>query len=281
MPHSFPDRYGKWAVVAGASEGFGAAFAAQLAERGMHLVLIARRGHLLTALAEKLSSEYAVEVRCLALDLADPASAGGLAEAVAELDLGVLIYNAARIPLGPFLEAEADTVDGVVDLNVHGPLRLLRALVPGMCDRGRGAVVLVSSLSGLVGTPHVSVYAASKAFNVVLAEGLWWELRAHGVEVAACLAGAMRTPGYVRSFNRDVPGMLSPDEAARRTLDGLGRGPRIVPGLINRLSAQLMGRLLPRRAAIRLIARNTMHIEAPGSGAPGAEVTGLGGEETR
>ena len=235
MPRSFPDRYGKWAVVAGASEGFGAAFAGQLAERGMHLVLIARRGRLLTALAE----------------------------AAAELDLGVLIYNAAHIPLGPFLEAEDDAVDGVVDLNVRGPLRLLRALVPGMCERGRGAVVLVSSLSGLVGTPHVSVYAASKAFNVVLAEGLWWELRAHGVEVAACLAGAMRTPGYVRSFNRDVPGMLSPDEAARRTLDGLRTGPRIVPGLINRLSAQLMGRLLPRRTAIRLIARNTMHIEAP------------------
>ncbi len=268
-------------MVAGASEGFGAAFAAQLAERGMHLVLIARRGHLLTALAEKLSSKYAVEVRCLALDLADPASAGALAEAVAELDLGVLIYNAARIPLGPFLEAEADAVDGVVDLNVHGPLRLLRALVPGMCDRGRGAVVLVASLSGLVGTPHASVYAASKAFNVVLAEGLWWELRAHGVEVAACLAGAMRTPGYVRSFNRDVPGMLSPDEAARRTLDGLGRAPRIVPGLINRLSAQLMGRLLPRRAAIRLIARNTMHIEVTGADAPGTETPGAGGEETR
>ena len=157
-----------------------------------------------------------------------------------------------------------------VDVNVRGPLRLLRALVPGMCDRGRGAVVLISSLSGLQGAPHFSVYAASKAFNIVLAEGLWWELRAHGVEVAACLAGAMRTPGYARSFDRNVPGMLSPDEAARRTLDGLGGGPRVVPGLINRLSVQLMGRLLPRRAAIRLVARSTARIEASG---PGAEET--------
>ena len=70
----------------------------------------------------------------------------------------------------------------------------------------------------------------------------------------------MRTPGYNRSFDRDVPGMLSPDEAASRTLDALGKGPRLVPGLINRLSAQLMSRLLPRRAAIRLIARHTRHI---------------------
>ena len=118
----------------------------------------------------------------------------------------------------------------------------------------------MSSLSGLQGSPHVSVYAATKAFNAILAEGLWYELRAHGVEVAVCCAGAMRTPGYNRSFDRDVPGMLSPDAAASRTLDALGKGPRLVPGLINRMSAQLMSRLLPRRTAIRLIGRNTKHI---------------------
>lgn len=258
-------------MVAGASEGFGAAFAEQLAERGMHLVLVARRERLLATLAREVAATHGIEVRCLPLDLADPASGPALADAVAELDVGVLVYNAAYIPLGPFLDMTDEAVAGVVDVNVRGPLRVLRALVPGMCERGRGAVVLVASLSGLLGTPHVSVYAASKAFNVVLAEGLWWELRAHGVEIAACLAGAMRTPGYVRSFNRDVPGILSPAEAARRTLDGLGKGPRIVPGLINRLSAQLMGRLLPRRAAIRLIAGSTVHVEARGAR----------GEETR
>jgi len=92
------------------------------------------------------------------------------------------------------------------------------------------------------------------------AEGLWYELRSHGVEVVACCAGAMRTPGYIRSFDRDVPGMLSPDEAARRTLDGLGRGPRLVPGVVNRMTAVLTGRLLPRRWAVRLIGRNTKHV---------------------
>lgn len=70
----------------------------------------------------------------------------------------------------------------------------------------------------------------------------------------------MRTPGYERSFDRDVPGMLSPEEAARRTLDALGKGPRLVPGLINRMAAQLVGRILPRRMAIRLITRSTKHL---------------------
>ena len=164
------------------------------------------------------------------------------------------------MPVGPFVEADHEAIEQVVDVNVRGPLLLLRTLVPAMRERGRGAVVLMSSLTGLQGTPHVSVYAASKAFKLVLAEGLWYELRRHGVEVLACLAGATRTPGYVKGFGREVPGLMTPDEAASRTLDGLGRGPRLVPGLVNRLAAQLMGRLLPRRTAIRLIARSTRHL---------------------
>lgn len=255
-----PARYGKWALVAGASEGLGAAFAAQLARRGMHLVLIARRGHLLAELAERLTADHDVEVRSLALDLAEPAFTDTLVDAIAGLDLGIAIYNAAYVPVGPFVDTEEDAIEQAVDINVRGPLRLLRTLLPAMRDRGRGAVILMSSLSGLQGSPHVSVYAATKSFNAILAEGLWHELRPHGVEVTTCCAGAMRTPGYNRSFDRDVPGMLSPDEAASRTLDALGKGPRLVPGLINRLSAQLLTRLLPRRTAIRLIGRNTKHI---------------------
>ena len=258
--NSLPDRYGKWALVAGASEGLGAAFAAQLASRGMHLVLIARRGPLLAELAERLTAAHGVEVRCVVLDLADHNFADTLVDALAGLDLGIVIYNAAFVPVGPFVDTDDGAIELAVDVNVRGPLRLLRALLPTMRDRGRGAVVLMSSLSGLQGSPHVSVYAATKSFNAILAEALWYELRPHGVEVTVCCAGAMRTPGYDRSFNRDVPGMLSPDEAASRTLDALGKGPRIVPGLVNRLSAQLLSRLLPRRTAIRLIGRNTRHI---------------------
>ena len=257
---ALPDSYGPWALVVGASEGLGAAFASQLAARGMQLVLVARRGHLLAQLQEQLTAEYQVEVRCVVGDLADPAVVETLADAVAELELGIIIYNAAHTAVGPFTEAPEEEIERVVDVNVRGPLRVLRTLVPAMCSRGRGAVVLMSSLSGLQGTPYISVYAASKAFNMILAEGLWYELRSHGVEVVACCAGAMRTPGYIKSFNRDVPGMLSPEEAARRTLDGIGRGPRLVPGAVNRLTAVLLGRLLPRRTAVRLIGRNTKHV---------------------
>ncbi|WP_419908660.1 SDR family NAD(P)-dependent oxidoreductase [Candidatus Poriferisodalis sp.] len=247
-------------MVAGASEGLGAAFARELATRGMNLVLVARRGGVLAEVADDLTDAYGIEVRCVVADLADPAFVEQLASAASGLDVGVVIYNAAFAPLGPFLDNSEPEIARAVDVNVRGPMLAVRALAPAMCDRGRGAVVLMSSLSGLQGTPHIAVYAASKAFNTHLAESLWYELRTSGIDVVACCAGAMPTPGYQKNFGKKVPGMLNPQEAARRTLDALSRGPRFVPGCVNRMTAVLMGRLLSRRSAVRLIGRNTTDV---------------------
>ena len=260
MSQSLRARYGEWALVAGASRGFGASFAVELAGRGMNVVLVSRQGDRLEELAVRLRSEYGVEARCLVYDLAGQDIAVAIGSAVADLDLGILIYNAAYVPVGRFLEVGEEALEQVVRVNVRGPLLLARTLLPAMSARGRGAVVLVSSLAGLQGAPRVAAYSASKAFNIVLAEALWGELSEQGIDVAVCCAGAMPTPGYLASADRESPGMLSPDDAASRTLDALGTGPRIVPGFINRLSAQLVGRLLTRKAAVRLIGKNTEHL---------------------
>ena len=257
MSESLRARYGEWALVAGASQGFGASFAAELARRGMNVVLVSRRGDRLGELAERLHADHGVETRCLVFDLAGQDVAAMIGKAIADLDLGILIYNAAYVPVGRFLGMGQADLEQVVRVNVRGPLLLARSLLPAMSGRGRGAVVLVSSLAGLQGAPRVAAYSASKAFNVVLAEALWGELNELGIDVSVCCAGAMPTPGYLASTDWKSPGMLSPDEAARQTLNALGKGPRFVPGLINRLSAQLAGRLLTRKAAIRLIAKNT------------------------
>ena len=260
MKNTLPERYGQWAVVAGASQGLGAAFADELARRGMNVVLVARRGHLLEDIAGRLRADHEVDVRCLTLDLAAADFVSTLTDAVADLDLGIVIYNAARIPIGSFLDMDEDALEQVVRVNVRGPLLLARALLPAMCDRGRGALVLVSSLAGMQGAPRFAAYSASKAFNTILAEALWAELREHGVNVSVCCAGAMPTPGYLATTDKAAPGMLAPEDAARQTLDALGKGPRFVPGFVNRISAQFMGRFLTRRGAIRLIDSNTRHM---------------------
>ena len=253
----FITRYGLWAAVVGASEGLGAAFAAALAARGMNLLLLARRADVLGETARRIRGDWGVEVRSLAIDVADPGVAGALADAAADLEIGVLVYNAAYSPIGNFLDLSQEELLQIVAVNVRAPIVFSRTLVPAMLERRRGAVVLMSSLAGLQGSPRLATYAASKAFNTILAEGLWGELHQHGIDVLASCAGAIRTPGYAETAARDAPGTLDPADVAERTLAALGRGPRVVPGLVNRLASFLTGRLLPRRAAVRLMAANT------------------------
>jgi uncharacterized protein len=145
----------------------------------------------------------------------------------------------------------------VVDVNVRGPLIFARIFAPRMIARGRGGIVLMSSLAGLQGAPRVAAYAASKAFNIVLGESLWSELRPHGVDVVASTAGAIRTPGYARAAKGDAPGTLDAARVAELTLDALRRGPVVVPGAFNGFARFVMTRMLSRRAAIAAMGRST------------------------
>jgi short-subunit dehydrogenase len=257
MSVAFASKYGPWAVVAGASEGLGAAFATALAARGVNLVLLARRQELLRELAAQLRADKKIEVRTESCDLARPELASLLARVTEGLEIGVAVYNAAYAPVGAVLERTTDELLRVVDVNVRGPLVFARTLAPQMVARGRGGVVLMSSLAGFQGAPRIATYAASKAFNIVLGESLWSELGPHGVDVLVSCAGAIRTPGYAKAATGDAPGTLDASVVAERTLDALGRGPTVVPGATNQLARFVLGRVLSRRAAISLMARST------------------------
>ena len=257
MRGTFASRYGPWAVVAGASEGLGAAFAEALAARGINLVLLARRAELLAEVKARLAAGTSVEIRTQACDLARPDLAIVLETVMRDIQVGLGIYNAAYAPIGNLLERSHDDLLRVVDVNVRGPLVFARSLAPAMVARGRGGIVLMSSMAGFQGAPRIATYAASKAFNTVLGEGLWGELGPHGVEVLVSCAGAIRTPGYKSAARGDAPGTLDPAAVAERTLDALGRGATFVPGAINRIARFLLGRVLSRRAAVALMAKNT------------------------
>jgi len=116
---------------------------------------------------------------------------------------------------------------------------------------------LMTSLAGSIGTPLVATYAATKAFNLVLAEGLWDELGRSGVDVLACRAGATRTPGYEASRPSVERRLMEPEPVVEEALRALGRAPSRVPGLANRAIAILLERLLPRRLALRTMSRAT------------------------
>jgi short-subunit dehydrogenase len=257
----FRSRYGPWALVAGASEGLGAEFARQLAAKGLHIVAVARRQALLEQLARELETEHGVEVRPVSIDLADPGAAAALLERTRDLEVGLVVYNAALSPIGPFLERDLDEKLRVLDVNCRTPLILAHEFGRAMAARGRGGLLLVSSMSALQGSPLVATYAATKAFDLVLGEGLWEELRGHGVDVLAFCAGATRTPNYEASrpekVPRFAPAAMEPAAVAAEALACLGKTPSAIAGRGNRLASFFMHRLLPRRMAVEIMGRAT------------------------
>ncbi len=253
----FQQSYGPWALVAGASEGLGAAFAEALAVHGLNLVLVARRSALTQTLADRLSREYAIQVRTLSLDLANSAAANRIADETSDLDVGLLVYNAAYSAVGLFLERSLSDHLLEVDTNVRTPLALVEIFGKRMIPTGHGGIILMTSLSAFQGSAYISTYSATKAFNIILAEGLWDEWRRNGVDVLACIAGAIRTPNYLASSpqhtGRFSDSTLPPEIVVAKALAALGRQPTVIPGSLNRLSSFIMRRLLSRRAAIRIM----------------------------
>lgn len=254
------ERYGRWALIAGGSEGIGLAFARSLAERGHDLLLVAEKPEPLRTIASEITMQTGVQVEAYVGDLAEERTLEALAAMASEREVGVLVCNAAVVPFGEFLTVSREEKLAAVAVNCRAPLWLIDAIAPAMAARRKGAIVLMSSMAGRQGSALFSTYAATKAFDLVLAESLWDELRAHGVDVLGVCAGATSTPGWARSGGRSLwyaPPVMAPDAVAREALDALGRTPSIVAGLWNKLASGAMERLFSRRFAIETLGRST------------------------
>jgi len=255
----FRQRYGPWALVAGASEGIGRAFAEQIAARGVDVALVARRPGPLEEVAARLRETYGVQTRVVSTDLGAADVSDIVRRAVDDLEIGLLVYNAAYSPLDTFVNVELPAKMAVLDVNVRAPVSLCSVFAPAMVERGRGGILLMSSIAGFQGSSQIALYAASKAFDTVFAEGLWCELAPRGVDVLGCIAGATLTPSFMDNTPREKwRGLfpLAPEQVAAEGLAHLGRGPLHVTGRMNRLTFSLF-RHAPRRAVVRLLARTS------------------------
>ncbi len=259
-PRSFSERCGPWALVAGASEGLGAEFALQLAQRGLALVLVARRSGPLESLADALRARHGVAVRTLSLDLSEPSQIERLADETRGLEVGLVVCNAALAPIGEFLDRPREEHERLIDVNCRATTLLAHRYGRAMCERGRGGLIVMTSLASLQGTAMTAHYAASKAYLRVLAEGLWEEWRPRGVDVIACMAGPTETPTWNAGHALrwlGVPPVQRVDEVVRTALASLGKGPVCVPGAANRLTGLLMRRVLTTAGAVRVVSATT------------------------
>lgn len=254
---SFAETYGPWAVIAGGSEGVGAAFAMQLAERGLNLVLIGRKPETLNKTAAMVCAAHPVEVRTLALDLTAEDMVQQVTAATEDLEVGTLIYNAGAAT-GPvaLIDQPVDNLLTNIKLNVIGQTLLAQHFARGMVGRGKGAIVLVGSLGAIAGCKTLAVYAGVKSYTQTFAEGLWAEMEPHGVQACALMIGRTRTPALERTELHDNTGLpaAEPDDVVAFALANLDHGPVLVPPEHQQGFDAL--RAMPRAKAVRIMTRS-------------------------
>ena len=261
---TFATKYGPWALVAGASDGVGAAFAKGLAQRGVNVVLLARRQGALEQVAAEIESETSAQTRTLAVDLAQPDAASTIAAATGDLEIGFLVYCAGADPdFAPFLANPIGAAEAMVQRNCMVPMQLCHHFAPAMVERGSGGIVIFGSGAGLAGGPNMVAYGASKAFDMVFAEALWAELHDKGVDVLGLILGKTNTPalrqlehsrGQISSPD-DLPvGAATVDEVIAEAFENLTNGPTWMAGETMRFAAQTLASL-PRNQAVELFAQ--------------------------
>jgi short-subunit dehydrogenase len=252
-----PGRFGPWALVTGASSGIGREFARQLAANGIDLVLAARRASVLGEVGADLADRYGIRYRCLPVDLARTGACDRIVAATGDLDIGLVVSNAGDMVLGDFLAGARDALVGEMRVNAEVHLELTRHFGQRLVARGRGGVLLVSSIAGLQPIPFAANYAATKSYVLALGEAVHRELAAKGVHVTVLLPGATDTPMLTR-FGADRSPMrrliMPVDECVSDGLTALAanRSQRIT-GAMNRLTVAMM----PRRTRTRVF--GSMH----------------------
>ena len=263
---NFVEKYGPWALVAGASEGMGFAFAEKVAFNGINLVLIARREEKLKQVSEILRTKYSIEVKYLPLDLSGETSFEKITSFTSSMEIGLLVYNAAVSSINWFTEEEIKLHRDMITVNCIGPALLTHHYGNKMKIMKRGGIVLMSSMGGLQGLPGISHYAATKAYNMILAEGLWYEMRNYGVEMLGCIAGATSTQNYLDSKPKKIsiftPPVQTPEEVVDEAFKNLGKKPSIITGKWNRLASFFVHTLSTRKKAVELMGKSTREMYA-------------------
>lgn len=255
-PDEFRDRYGPVALVTGASSGIGWAFAEELAERGLDLVLTARRADRLEELADQLEAARGARPRVMVADLSDPLVPARLLEETADVDIGLVVSNAGFGMKGPHEANDSAAMIDMLMVNCNVPMQLAHGFIPRLRRRGQGGILFTSSVEGLMGCPYSSAYSASKALVVALGEGLWGELAGSGIDVLTVCPGATESEAAAKQGIdiAKLTNVMPAREVAATSLDNLENGPTFFPSAHYKASFdQLLA--LPRRDALAAMAQ--------------------------
>lgn len=244
-------RYGSWAVVTGASSGIGREIGVRLSEAGLNLVLVARRRAVLEQMAAELTNTYRIQVRVVELDLALESSVKTLEAATRDLDVGLLVAAAGFGTSGSFLNAQLAQEIEMLNVNCRSLLELSWYFGRRFAKRGRGGMVLMSSIVGFQGTPFAAHYAATKAYVQALGEALHVELAPLRVDVLTAAPGPTHS-GFAARADMKLGTAQKPEDIAQPILATLGHRSTVLPGFLSKLlTYSLMP--LPRWVRVRIM----------------------------
>jgi short-subunit dehydrogenase len=227
---SFAEKYGRWAVVTGASEGTGAAFARRISAEGLPCLLLARRADRLASLAESIRADTGVECATAAADLSAPDGAQQVIRAVGDREVGLYVANAGADGNGShFLDIDVEAWLDLARLNIMTMMQLSHYFGRSMRQRGRGGIILVNSGAAYGGGSFMATYTGSKAFLLNFGESLWAELRPYGVDVLNLVLSKTDTPAFralLEANGLPLPtDWASPADVAEAGISRLAQGP--------------------------------------------------------
>jgi short-subunit dehydrogenase len=254
------DWKGKWALVTGASSGIGVELAKQLAADGTHLALTARRQSRLEELARTLQQNHGIRTEVFAADLARPEAPQQIYEFTKEKGIAIdlLVNNAGFGQYGEFTSVETQRLLDMVQVNCLAVVHLTRLYLADMVSRRRGGVLILASTASFQAVPYISTYAATKAFDLLFAEGLAEEMKPYGIRVCALCPGSTQSEFHVVAGQAKFAAKQAQESAekvARTGLQALAEGKSyVISGVANYLGAQSQ-RLVPRRAVARIAAK--------------------------
>lgn len=251
MQADFLKKYGKWAVVTGASNGIGREIAIYLAELGFDLALVARSEDKLKALAMDLQAKHKTKTLLLPYDLGHQSAISEIVEKTQSLDVGLLVAAAGFGSSGALLKANLNNEVDMVKINCEVPLEMSYFFAERFVKQKRGGIILFSSLLGFQGAPNSANYAATKGYIQCLGEGLYIELKPHNVDVLVSAPGPVAT-GFAEVADMQMNLAAQPQEVARVTVNALGKTMTVRPGKI----AKFLGWSLmtaPRRIRVSIV----------------------------
>lgn len=264
----FREKYGEWAFVAGGSVGMGGAFCDYLAKEGMNIIVTGRHLDTVSAKCRQLEADFGVKTRELVLDLGDLNVLDKVHEGTDDLEVGFLVYNAGLVNMALFPEKDIEVELYRHTVNNRSLLALAMLFCKGMYERKKGGMIFVSSGGGVVGTPFIQTYSATKAYNFTLAEALWGELSEFGIDVMAVLPGKTIGQNYT-DVPAGTPGFQTGAEVVAEAFEHLGQDPTWITGQSNRDNLSDMFPIEKRKQYIRARGQEMSDIRNKyGSGSP-------------